>query len=248
MAEYRAAEGYSKHQLDAFNVCPAYFQWKLKQEFKATREMELGTLIHSLFLEDRVDFAIAPEVDRRTKVGKAEWEAFCYDNPNKVVVTQDEGKRITASVEAARAQEYLIKGPRMIETSMFWQRGGLQCKGRPDMICEIGGKPAIVDLKTTSDISRFESKFFSLGYDKQAAWYVHGLRRVQEVDHDIDFWFLVVDTEAPHLSQWVQAGASVLSEADHYWDGLLHRFNWCLDEGKWPGLQPRTIESRSWRS
>ncbi|CAB5224899.1 Putative exodeoxyribonuclease 8, PDDEXK-like domain containing protein [uncultured Caudovirales phage] len=246
MSEYRKLEGLSKHQLDSFGVCPAYYKWRGTQEWKASRDMEIGTCIHSLLLEGRTDYVQAPEVNRRTNAGKAEWEAFCVDNQGKFVMNAEEVARIEGATEAAKPLLGMVTAKKIIEGSMFWERGGMQCKGRPDLITEIKGKPAIVDLKTTSDIMRFDSKFFSLKYDRQAAWYAYGLKQIHGLDQ-VDFYFLVVDTEMPHLAQWVKPDDEVLYKADLKLDEAVAGLKHCIETDTWPGLPTiRTIGSRKW--
>lgn len=246
MNEYRQMAGLSKHQLDAFNVCPAYYKWRATQEFKPSRDMELGTLIHSSALEGRIEYVVAPPMDRRTKAGKEAWEAFSVENEGMVILTKDEGDRVEGAVEAVKPLLDMVFGKQIIEASMFWERGGHQCKGRPDMITEVGDVPAIVDLKTTSDIGRFDQKFFGLGYDKQAAWYTDGLAKITG-ETNIAFYFLVVDTQPPHLCQWVLASSEVIKNANAKLDPLLLQLKVCMDTDVWPGLpRIRTIHPRKW--
>ena len=246
MSQYRKLEGLSKHQLDSFSVCPAYYKWRGTQEWKASRDMEIGTCIHSLLLEGRTDYVQAPEVNRRTNAGKAEWEAFCYDNQGKMVMNAEEVARIEGATEAAKPLLGMVTAKKIIEGSMFWERGGMQCKGRPDLITEIKGKPAIVDLKTTSDIFKFDSKFFSLKYDRQAAWYAYGLKQIFRIQ-EVDFYFLVVDTEMPHLAQWVKPDDEVLYNADLKLDEAVAGLKHCIKTDTWLGLPTiRTIGPRKW--
>lgn len=246
MNDYRAMAGLSKHQLDAFSVCPAYYKWRGTQDFKPSRDMELGTLIHSAALEQRVEYVVAPPMDRRTKAGKDSWEAFSREHEGMVILTKDEGERVEGAVEAVRPLLDMVVAKQIIEASMFWERGGLQCKGRPDMITEIDDKATIVDLKTTSDIGRFDQKFFGLGYDKQAAWYTHGLGKITG-EKDVAFYFLVVDTQAPHLCQWVITSPEVISNANARLDPLIGQLKNCMETDNWPGLPTvRTIHPRRW--
>jgi hypothetical protein len=137
---------------------------------------------------------------------------------------------------------------RTIEASMFWERRGHQCKGRPDIITEIDGRLAIVDLKTTTDIMRFDSKFYSFGYDVQAEWYSYGLAEImtENVEH-IDFHFLVVDTQAPYLCQWVQVATTIRDRAEARVDEALDQLLHCQTQDVWPGLPlRRMIQPKSW--
>lgn len=233
MHVYRAKEGLSKHQFDNFLHSPAYYQYQLKQEWKPSREMVLGTLVHSWVLEGKKDWAVGPQVDKRTKAGKEEWQLFCENNINKEVVTVEEAQRIDAA--GNKAMRMLSDVTNItIEASMFWERGNVQCKGRPDLIWHeyADDKVCIVDLKTTSDFFRFPSKFWQFGYDLQAAWYSYGYEEITGIP--ADFRFLVVDMEAPHFCQWMEIDDESLAFAHSKIESHLSHFKMCQDKGEWP--------------
>jgi exodeoxyribonuclease VIII len=237
MAEYRQMSGLSKHELDNFSVAPSYYLHRKAQERKPSRSMEIGTLIHSLVLEGRVDYAVGPEVDRRTKAGKEEWQLFCENNIGKTIVTVDEAWIINGCYKACEPlMEKCAYDDDNVEVSMFWERDGVACKGRPDMIAQINGELCIVDLKTTSDIRQFENTFYRFRYDVQAAWYQYGLKAAMGLDEVPGFWFLVVDTEAPHLAQFMRAGSEILNNANAKIEGELAHFARCQRADEWPGL------------
>jgi len=248
MAEYRAMAGLSKHELDNFAVAPSYYIHRKGQEWKPSRSMELGTLIHSLVLENRIDYAVGPNVDKRTKDGKAEWAGFCYENVGKTIITQDEETVILGCKAACEPLLEKVKYDASgIENSMFWERSGIQCKGRPDLIGEVNGELAIVDLKTTNDIRSFDSKFFAFRYDVQAAWYQRGLRESIGSGVEAAFWFLVVDTEAPHLCQLMKASTGLLKQANDRINEELEHFIACVESDIWPGLPEfKVILPRTW--
>jgi len=231
MQEYRAAQGLSKHQFDNFLVAPAFYKFKQTKEWKPSREMILGTCIHSLAIEDRIDYAVGPSVDKRTKAGKEEWQIFCEENMGKEIVTAEEEARITNSSYKARQLLGSCK-IQHIESSMYWERGGVLCKGRPDIIGEFNGRPAIVDLKTTSDFNKFDQKFWSFNYDLQAAWYQRGLMEI--IGAQCDFWFLVVDTEEPHFAQWVLLSSEAIEKANARIDDGLEQYLDCVENNHWP--------------
>lgn len=237
MAEYRQMAGLSKHELDNFAVAPAYYQHRKAQEWKPSRSMEIGTLIHSLVLEGRCDYAVGPEVDRRTKAGKEEWQLFCEANLGKTIVTREEAAVIDGCLQScAPLMEHCAYDDDSIEMSMFWERDGVKCKGRPDMVATINGETCLVDLKTTNDIRNFESSFYRFRYDVQAAWYQYGLKAAMDLDEVPGFWFLVVDTEAPHLAQFMRAGSEILSNANAKIEEELAHFKRCQTAQEWPGL------------
>lgn len=245
MDQYRQSQGLSKHEFDNFMHSPAQYQFRKAQPWKPSRDAVLGTLIHSLALEDRTEFAVGPAVDRRTKAGKEEWQHFCEENVGKEIVTEEEGARIMGATLAARN---LLKDVQveMIEASMFWKRSGVQCKGRPDLIGTMAGRRVIVDLKTTSDFYAFDRKFWSFGYDVQAAWYQHGLQQI--TGETADFWFLVVDTEQPHFAQYVLLSSDAMLMANGKIDEHIDYFRECEESGQWPGPLRHRILSAKWQS
>jgi len=237
MTEYRQMDGLSKHELDNFAVAPSYYLHRKAQEWKPSRSMEMGTLIHSLVLEGRVDYAVGPEVDRRTKAGKEEWQLFCENNIGKTIVTVDEAWIINGCYKACEPlMEHCAYEDDNIETSLFWERDGIKCKGRPDMIATINGEVCLVDLKTTNDIRNFDSSFHRFRYDVQAAWYQYGFQQAAGLSEMPGFWFLVVDTEAPHLAQFMRAGSEILENANARIEEELAHFARCQTAQEWPGL------------
>jgi exodeoxyribonuclease VIII len=236
MQQYRQMHGLSKHELDKFVVSPSYYEWSKSQEFKPSRNMEIGTLIHSLVLERNVDYAVGPKVDRRTTAGKLEWAEFCAENLNKMIVTEEEAAVIKGCDDACMPLVNTIMFDRKldVECSMFWNRQGVECKGRPDLIGYVNGEYSIVDLKTTNDIMSFDRSFWNFRYNMQAAWYRHALQK--ETSEKVSFYFLVVDTNAPHLVQFVKPSDKLLDAADIQIDRDLEQFKKCLETGFEAGL------------
>jgi hypothetical protein len=246
MEIYRLNDGLSKHEFDNFMKSPAEYKFRKKQPWKPSREAVLGTLIHSFVLEDRVDFAVGPDVDRRTKAGKEEWVLFCENNIGKEIITNEEYLRICGASMSAKVLLQDVKIDH-IEASMFWERSGVQCKGRPDIIGRINDKPVILDLKTTSDFYSFDRKFWSFGYDVQAAWYAYGLKQIWGTD--VDFWFLVADTEQPHFAQFVLLGSDAMEAAQEKIEDHIDHFAECEKKDFWPGpLKHRILGLRQWQS
>jgi exodeoxyribonuclease VIII len=247
MSEYRSLDGLSKHQFDWFCQNAAYYQWRKTQDFKPSRDMILGTLIHAQALEGRVEYAVGPQVDRRTKAGKEEWQIFCEENLGKEVINAEEASRIEGAVSAAEVLlAELGYNPKTasdeqtewVEASMFWtddQHEGLQFKGRPDLIIppkNTGDAWTIVDLKTTSDFFKFSRKFWDLNYDRQAAWYAWGLSQLKNAE--VKFIFAVVDTEAPHFGQLMTVDDLALDHAARTMHNNLRNFRCCSMVDEWP--------------
>jgi hypothetical protein len=244
VAEYEAAEGLRKHRLDDFAIAPQYFKWKETQKFTPSRSMQLGTLVHSLALEGREDFAIAPDVDKRTKDGKAAWLEFEKEIGGLLPITKDEAEIVYGSShkvksmlerECGRLGDYGMQS----EASLFWNRLGIECKGRVDLLCTVKGEPAIVDVKTTADIMRFDYSVRSFRYDMQDAWYRYGAKEV--FGTGFKFYFLVVDMRQPFLTQFVALSDQMVSDANDRIDSELERYKACVEANTWPELPPFRI-------
>lgn len=72
-AQYHAAEGVSKSDLDLVHISPAHYKAR-KGNTAQTPAMLIGSALHKLVLEQESfdkEFAVLPEIDRRTKEGKA---------------------------------------------------------------------------------------------------------------------------------------------------------------------------------
>jgi hypothetical protein len=105
-----------------------------------------------------------------------------------------------------------------------------------------GDKYLIVDLKTTNGITGFDRNFFSLRYHWQAAWYSFGLSKVLGIPlEDVEFYFAVVDTEDPYLTQVVIPSTPLLQEAQDAIEVELAKFHACQETNVWPGLPKRRI-------
>ena len=78
--EYHEQEALNKSGLLQLSKSPVhFFEWYNAPNEEPTNAMLVGTALHTAVLEpDKYDqsIIIAPNVDKRTKVGKAEWKTF----------------------------------------------------------------------------------------------------------------------------------------------------------------------------
>lgn len=232
--EYFASEGLSKHKLDDFAKAPLLYKYKQGKEFKPSRSMELGTLVHKLFLQNETAWAVAPDIDRRTKAGKEKWEEFLLDLGGWTAVTQQEENTIIGAVESLRG--LVDNALEETEVAMYWERDGVQCKGKVDGICASKGSetPMLIDVKTTSDIHAFDRDFFKFRYDIQAAWYSAGYERL--TGKAPCFFFFVVEMQEPFLSQCVMVTQRTIDKANASIDTNLLHFKECHARDHWPNL------------
>jgi exodeoxyribonuclease VIII len=92
-AEYHSLPSISKSGLDLIHRAPALYRYRRANPTPQTPAMRWGTLVHTAILEPETmadTYVTAPAVDRRTKEGKAAYEAFLAEWGSKEVITADE--------------------------------------------------------------------------------------------------------------------------------------------------------------
>lgn len=214
--------------------------------------MLFGTAVHAGVLEpDTFDDAVvvAPEVNKRSKDGKAELEAFAAANAGKVVLSPEDFDRATNCIEAVRrhpaAAQLLDGGER--EVSLLWHDGKYKvpCKSRFDAMNHGG----VIDLKTTRDASPegFGKEIANYLYHLQAAFYCSAAEHVLDASPKF-FAFIAVESEAPFaVACYVLPSNAILAGA-HLADIALGRYADALAAGEWPGYPEEisVIKLPSW--
>lgn len=154
-SEYRAHPGLSSTDIKRMAQSMAHYKYfHDNPENKDTPALQFGRAYHKYCLEPYDfynEFAVAPNVNRRTKAGKEEWEEFVEENKGKEVISEEMYETIDAMRNALYSTPFakkLIYGEH--EKSFFWtdEESGFECKCRPDSFGKVGGQPICVDLKT----------------------------------------------------------------------------------------------------
>lgn len=224
---------------------PQHFRLMRDTPSEPTAAMQFGTAVHDGVLEPDTfshRVACAPDVDKRTKLGKAEWADFVFCNDGKLILAPDDFDNVRRCVDAIHAHPgamQLLDGAQT-EVSLFWNdaRYDVPCKCRWD-IANYGG---IADVKTTTDASpgEFARSIAKFLYHAQASMYVSG---GEHVLHESPRFFalIAVEKEPPHAvacyylpGDAIIAGAYLISRA-------LERYRDALTTGRWIGY-PDTIE------
>lgn len=200
--------------------------------------MRIGSAVHALVLEGRDalnrGFAVMPDgMSRRTRAGK-EWSAE-REAEGRTILAQSEAETVIACDRAIRYEfpafaKSLGAAP-IRERSIFWkdETSGVWCRARPDAygLTEDGG--TLIDLKTCSDLGRFERQVFEAGYDVQLAFYMRGLYATHrdsvaaDVFENMRVGILAVETSTPYRTGLYWLSTEVLADADLLVDGLLWR-------------------------
>lgn len=238
--QYHAIRSLSSSGAKKIRRSPAHFDAWWREQKPPTGELLFGRAAHVAVIEpDRFESAVLaePKLDRRTKEGKAQAEAFAAEAAGRIVLPADDFERclrVRDSVARhAGAQRLMVDSMR--EVSLFWTDGayGVDCKMRADGIRR--GDGGIWDLKTTQDASRaaFGRTIAAYEYHAQAAFYVSGAEHV--IGRTPDFFaFIAVEKEAPFaVACYVLETAHLLAGA-RLTDEALSAYRQALDAGTWP--------------
>lgn len=216
-----------------------YRAWCDGASEEPTRAMLFGSAVHCAILEPERfarEYAVAPDVDRRTKGGKAEYEAWLADHPGATAISDDDHRTILsmhASVLAHPAAARLMRDG-VPEVSLRWidDATGLACKARADLY--VPSKRLCVDLKTTEDASpeAFAKSVANYGYHRQDAIYRAGFAACGEpIDH---FAIVAVEKRAPYAVAVYTLDAHAIEAGYAGFRSCAAIVAECMRTGVWP--------------
>lgn len=239
--EYRQHEGISRSELWKLRESPEKAKWAWEHPEPPTPALLFGQAVHKLVLEpDTFDeaFAVSPNIDRRTKDGKAAYNAFCDTLGERQVITPEMHHTAVEMRNKAISTTFvakLLQGEH--EKPMFWvdDLTGEPCKIRLDALSEIDGRPLIVDYKSTQDASTdgFMRHALNFGYDFQAAMYSEGVEKV--TGQKPLFVFIAQEKTEPYAVNILQADDLFLKRGYEIYRELLGIYHECKESGVWYG-------------
>lgn len=225
------------------NRSPAHARQYQQQAPETTDAMHFGHALHTRALEPDLfgpRYAIRPDCDRRTKVGKAIYEAFMATLDGKQEISRGEADSIETmckAIEGRQIHRFIEQG--QAEVCIVWidPRTNLLCKARLDYWHD--GQILIVDLKSTIDASydAFSSAVFRYQYYQQAAWYCDGIKQL--TGRMPSFVFMAVEKAPPYAcAAYELADADLLAGRKAY-RKALGIYRECLATNYWPGYPDR---------
>ena len=239
--EYRSHPAISRSELWRIHESPEKFKWFREHPPEPTPAFVFGQAVHKLLLERddfETEFAVAPNVDRRTKDGKAQWEAFMGQAVGKTVIGLDDFEKAVMMVEKVTGTPItarLLNGRH--EVPFFWtdEETGEQCKCRTDILTVVGGNPVIVDYKTTTDARTdiFNNHIYKYGYHLQAAMYTEGVMHAEGMAERPEFWFIVQEKTAPFSLNVIIVPPDVMLAGLDTYRELLGIYHQCKEMDYW---------------
>lgn len=240
----------SKSGLDKIRQSPYhYWYWYLnpaRPKQKDTPATLLGSLFHTAMLEvEKLNryFVVAPDVDRRTKAGREEYNEFMAmaEVNRQKVVTQELVDKARYMRDAAYKnpifQDLMMESGKNEHTILFDEpMTGAACKCRPDRILDSGW---IIDFKTTDNaaVEPFGRSAYKYRYHVQSAFYLDGANYGLNIRPE-GFVFVAVENHEPYqVAVYVaDQNAIELGRGEYLHD--LETYVRCKTLNQWPGYQP----------
>lgn len=227
---------------------PAHYRYAVTHPTKDTPALLFGRAAHKYILEtDKFyeEFALAPEVDRRTKTGKEEYARFLRDLGDKTPINIKDYIVIEEMNDAVLQNPVatsLLKTGRH-EVPIEWADlvTGELCKCRPDCITEYAGSRYIVDYKTTTSCEdfAFERECRKYGYKLQAAMYTEGMWNTTMEDYK--FAFVAQEKDPPYLTRVYFCDQGFIDEGMSIFRELIDLVHKCKETDSWPGYEDKEL-------
>lgn len=243
MRGYNDIPGVRRSALWEIRKSPAHYQYAVTHMDEPTPALLFGIAAHKYILEPDTfwqEYALTPDVDRRTKAGKEEWNAYIAGLGDKTglsykdyITIEDMSNAIKANPTASE----LLQGKHEVPVTWTDPETGELCKCRLDCI----HGHTIVDYKTTTSCagSDFERSCRMYGYKLQAAMYTEGM--FQNSLEEYDFAFVAQEKKEPYAVRvyhcdpaWVQEGMEIYRE-------LMAIYHDCRVNDFWPGYADKEL-------
>lgn len=202
--------------------------------------MFLGTAIHAAVLEPEVFASVylpMPKLDRRTKDGKALYEALQIEaaEKGKLLIGADDFTACQSIAEVVRSHPAakVLFAQGMAEQSIYWtdEETGVLCKCRPDWLGKV-----CLDVKSTDDASPdgFRRSILKWNYHTQAAWYLDGIEAATG-NRPGAFVFAAFEKKAPYAAAFYYADDAMIEAGRAQYRKALRTYADCVARNEWPG-------------
>lgn len=237
--EYNQHEGVRRSDLWKIRESPEKYLWAIEHPEEPTPALIFGAMVHKMLLEPLSfanEYAVAPNVDRRTKAGKEAWQAFTEQNSGKVIISADDFDQANAMVNQAMSHPIAQKllGGRA-ELPLFWTDEDTTelCKVRLDMLTELDGQPVVVDYKTATSAmtDKFNESIFKYGYALQAFMYTEAVMKNMCLAERPRFIFIVQEKKPPYSVNVVEVTEDVMTNGMDTFRELIGVLHQCKETG-----------------
>jgi hypothetical protein len=244
LKEYHSQHCLSKTKLfRIIDKCPEWFKYceDHPEAAEESKSLLFGAALHKYALEPESffdEYAVMPNVDRRTKAGKEEYIAFSESIGTRDVISNDDFtviQQMNSKIKSFPLAKYLLTGE--IETSYYYKDSltGIDLQARPDVYKRVGERGLIVDLKTcaSADSDTFRKSAVNYGYDMQAAMFIDAC--TAEYGIPCDFVFVAVEKTPPYMVNVLSADELLIKYGRDRLREAIGIYKECSESGNWYG-------------
>lgn len=215
----------SYSSLKEFAKSPRHYIDYLRKERKSTPAMVFGSLVHCLLLQPNEvskQFFLMPNIDRRTKEGKAAYEEAMEKSKGKELITEEQYNEADNLVNKVVSESHIanvIQGCNKFEKEWRTDINGLPFRGFFDGEAD----DYILEIKTTTDASpkTIISDFYNRQYHIQAALYTHVSSKPIK--------YLIIETSSPYNVMLADVDTAFIDFGLKQAVEQIERFKTCME-------------------
>lgn len=222
--------------------CPARFRWEKDHKRPTKRVFEIGTAAHALVLGTGPELVEIDAENWRTDKAKQDAEDARADG--MVPLLPHEYRMVQDMAEALRrhpvASALFSPDRGDAEQSLFWIDGptGMYRRARLDHLpYPTGSRMILSDYKTCAkaDAVSAAKTLHNLGYARQAATYLDGVRALGHADDEAMYVICYQEKQQPYLVHIFEVDAMALTIARDQNRAALQLYAECAAADHWPG-------------
>lgn len=217
-------------------------------------KFDLGTAVHSLFLEGDDTQLVEIEHDSfRTKAAREERDGAYNAGLTPLLTKHVEQARLIADASKqhlADCDELANRfSKRLTERTLIWtEPGKLWARARPDLISD--DSKLVLNYKTTGTNAEPES--YGRGYLNRGGLQVQAYHHCRAVEMVLKvmpkYVWMVQEVDPPYECSFPGMAPSLHDFASEQWSYALHVWHGCMQDNEWPGYPKRIawLEAPIW--
>jgi exodeoxyribonuclease VIII len=214
----------SYSSIKEFAKSPRHYISYINAKREPSKEMNFGSMIHTLLMYPGVfndNFAVCPDIDRRTKDGKLAWENFQASAEGKIVVSESELSEANSIIDMALARVQVkpaVEQCHTFELEFRTEVNGLPFRGFVDGL----SNDYILEVKTMSDASpqNITKEFYNRKYHIQAGLY--------NLVYQLPVRYIILETKSPYNYMVADATDKYIKAGQDELFKITDRFKDCM--------------------
>ena len=235
--EYQSLIGVNSSTLKQLLKSPEHFRASKDYPSLPSTAQEIGSALHCKVLQPELFNSLyveMPSIDRRTKIGKEEYQKFIEGNANKVCLSESDYKTVdktSKSFDYDHNFQKLYKTKHLVEQAVEFKYRGVDCKAQLDLVCKSSDAYALADIKTTRNFFGFKREIKKYDYIFQLAFYTLAMRAVDMPP--IKHYLIAVEKSYPYkLATWIIPSEAIEAKIKQV-DTLLDEYKSRTETDNW---------------